>query len=91
MNLCISLYKGKVVYNAQTCLHDVSMFVYQGGWLDEASGLKKTDTSLVVASATPKKLVSTASWNKKVSEVNTDKPNGLNHGKSKDKRRRSAV
>ena len=53
--------------------HDAAqMFVFQGGWLDEAAGLKKTDTSLVVASATPKKLVSTASWNKKVNFSNTE-------------------
>ncbi|XP_052082605.1 exosome component 10-like [Mytilus californianus] len=37
-----------------------------GGWLDEASGIKKKETTLVVASATPKHNA-TASWNKKSS------------------------
>ncbi|KAL4221351.1 Exosome component 10 [Mactra antiquata] len=39
-----------------------------GSWLDEASGIKKDDSSLVVATATPKAQTS-ASWNKKVGIV----------------------
>ncbi|XP_053378840.1 exosome component 10-like [Mercenaria mercenaria] len=35
-----------------------------GTWLDEASGIKKDDSSLVIATATPKQQTS-ASWNKK--------------------------
>ncbi|KAJ8319871.1 hypothetical protein KUTeg_001458 [Tegillarca granosa] len=35
-----------------------------GNWLDEASGVKKDDTTLVIATATPKH-GATASWNKK--------------------------
>ncbi|XP_033763872.1 exosome component 10-like [Pecten maximus] len=37
-----------------------------GSWLDEASGIKKKDNTLVIASATPKQQAST-SWNKKKS------------------------
>lgn len=37
-----------------------------GGWLDEASGVKKKETALVVASTTPKHNAA-ASWNKKTS------------------------
>ncbi|KAH3824829.1 hypothetical protein DPMN_126682 [Dreissena polymorpha] len=37
----------------------------QDTWLDEASGIKKDDSSLVAAVAIPKTAVST-SWNKKV-------------------------
>ena len=38
--------------------------VFQGVWLDEASGIKKTENTLVVASTTPKQV--STSWNKKV-------------------------
>ncbi|XP_060085137.1 exosome component 10-like [Ylistrum balloti] len=37
-----------------------------GSWLDEASGIKKKDNTLVIATATPKQQAST-SWNKKKS------------------------
>lgn len=42
----------------------------QGSFLDESAGLKKKEENLIIATATPKaKLTSTASWNKKVTEL----------------------
>ncbi len=43
----------------------LSILACQGTFLDEATGLKKKETPLVVASVTPKPSVS-GSWNKKV-------------------------
>ncbi|XP_052761274.1 exosome component 10-like [Mya arenaria] len=46
-----------------------------GTWLDEASGIKKDDSSLVIASATPKSTQKLASWNKKSPGSSSAAPN----------------
>ncbi|XP_069106057.1 exosome complex component 10-like [Argopecten irradians] len=44
-----------------------------GSWLDEASGIKKKDNTLVIASAVPKQQAST-SWNKKKNALASKSP-----------------